>query len=115
MMPISRGPKLMVPTIGHELIGCKRPAHLRSPGITSSAKKLNCRRESPPRGSSTTACPSPLEQPLEHPRPVMRGAARLQPHPRRRQLAHHPDKRAAPDPPTQHRLLRIVDTVTVFR
>jgi hypothetical protein len=41
----------------------------------------------------------------------MRGAACLQPHPRRRQLCEHPQQLAAPDLPAQHRLLGLVNTV----
>jgi hypothetical protein len=62
-------------------------------------------------GSSITSCPWARKMGAQHPRPVMRRAAGLQPDPGRRQLGKERFHLLAAKPATQHRLLLFVDTV----
>jgi hypothetical protein len=62
-------------------------------------------------GSSITSCPWARNMGAQHPRPVMRRAAGLQPDPGRRQLGKERFHLLAAKPATQHRLLLFVDTV----
>src|SRR5205823_12087425 len=52
-----------------------------------------------------------MPQLAQHSRPVVRGAARLDPDPRRRQFGEDFLHLAAPDLPPQHRLLSLVDSM----